>query len=145
LARQSSDPNDAHHAVNNRMLAKQNHLARCARDDLLDLGLRRTVRAFALQRPVRQLDHPSLTVLDDPLKPGTSAHSLVDDANRSCFEQGSLEVVDQVGRVLDTDAETDEVLGEVASGTDSRVDRGVAVRRRLSASQHDDCESRRTT
>lgn len=119
------------------MLAEEDDLARRARDDLFDLGLCRAVRTLALRRPVRQLDHASLAILNDPLKPRTAAHSLVDDTNRTSFEKSGFEVVNQVCGVLDADAETDEVFGEVAGGADGRIDRGVTVPTRESASHQE--------
>lgn len=95
--------------MNDRVLAEEDHLARCRRDQVSD-HLR--VQSVLLCR-----------CSDDSLRPSVGA-----DADRAGLEQRGLEVVDQIVGILDTDAEADEVFGQVARLADCRIDRGVTVR-----------------
>ena len=117
--------------MNDRVLSKQDDLARCARHDRLNLGLI-TPRLLIPQTQPLEFSHQPIPANRSrpfeaqPFSP-KGGRSLVDGADRAGFEQGGFEVVDQVGGVFNTDAETDQVLGEVARRANGRVDRGVAV------------------
>lgn len=123
--------------MNDRVFSKENDLARCAGHDCLNLGLI-TPRPLARQSQPLKLSHQPIApdrsrpFEAQPFSP-KGGRSLVDGADCAGFEEGGFEVVDQVGRVFDTDAEPNQVFGKVTRGADGGVDRGVAVR----GGQHD--------
>ena len=94
----------AHNAVNDGVLAEEDDLAGCGDDEALDAALDRDVLEASDQRILL-----ALAVRLDALERRTGSR-LVDDADRARLEQGLLEVVDEVVRVLDSNAETDQVL-----------------------------------
>ena len=45
----------------------------------------------------------------------------------TCIKEGMLQVVDEIRRILDADAETDEILRETPGSTRSRINRRVSA------------------
>lgn len=52
--------------------------------------------------------------------------TVVDDLDGARFEEGGFEIVDEVIDVLDADTEADQILREIPSGADGRIDGGMA-------------------
>lgn len=115
------------------MLAKQDDLARGTRHDCFDLWpADARCRLRSIQSEARQTFAQVVRAANsDPLEvealAACGSGSFIDGADGAGLEKGGLEIVDQVGRVFDADAEADQVFRQVARGANGRIDRGVAI------------------
>jgi len=128
-----------HHAMNDSVLSEQDDLPRRRDGNLLLDGLLLPERNLSesggdvLGGRSNSLEGRSS--LDDPFLVGVQGSrkgvERVDEgsgrfgSNGSRVEEGVLEVVDEIVRVLDTDAESNEIFGESSLGSKVGGDRGV--------------------